>query len=129
MASFSKKGQVRFMSGRIAKSQIPLRSQTSLPPDAKFALITAKNALKAGALLRSFGNTSGRTELEGPPLPDPSKGCAYYEVQVGQARPGDPKGEKGQKRLVLEVNTSSKQILETYYTEEHYAKFTFFRIT
>jgi hypothetical protein len=120
---------VEIMSGRIAKSQIPVRSQASLPADATFALIQAKNALKAGASFASFGNERGRTDLEGPPLPDPSQGCDYYEIQVGQARPTDPKGEKGTKRLVVEVNTSSKQILEVYYTEEHYAKFTFFRIS
>lgn len=118
------------MSGRIAKSQIPIRSQASLPTDAKVALIEAKNALKARLPGRAFefGNERGRTDLEGPPLPDPSQGCAYYEVQVGQARPDDPQGERGSKRLVLEVNTSSRQLMETYYTEDHYAKFTFFRI-
>lgn len=116
------------MSGRIAKSQLPIRSQSSLPTDAKVALIEAKNALKAGLPMRVFGNQRGRTALEGPPLPDPSQGCAYSEIQVGQARPDDPQGEKGSKRLVLEVNTSSRQLMEIYYTEDHYAKFTFFRI-
>lgn len=71
------------MSGRIAKSQIPTRSQSSLPADALVALIQAKNDLKAGKTLRPFKNERGRTNLEGPPLPDPALGCAYVEVQVG----------------------------------------------
>jgi hypothetical protein len=116
------------MQSHFGKSQIPIKRQTSLPPDAKFAYIMATNTLKAGEVLRSFGNESGRTSLEGPPLPHPSQGGAYFEVQVGQARPGDPRGERGKKRFVLEIKTSSKQIEETDYAEGQYAKFTFFRI-
>jgi hypothetical protein len=116
------------MSGLIAKSQVPVKSASSLPPDVRFALITAKNQLKAGLVLRRFRNEQGRDDTEGPPLPKPSAGCDYYEVQVGEAREGDPQGEAGSKRLVLEVNSSSRQLMEIYFTEEHYAKFTFFRI-
>src|SRR5437899_3620076 len=116
------------MSGRIAKSQIPTRSRLSLPPDASFALMTAKNSLRERVELDTFRNARGRTDLEGPPLPDPSQGCVYYEVQVGKANENDPLGERGSKRLVLEVNTSSWQIMEIYYTDEHYAKFSFFRL-
>jgi hypothetical protein len=116
------------MSGRIAKSQIPLRYQATLPTDASIALIEAKNSFKAGGSLPRFSNARGNSLLEGPPLPDPAQGCAYFEKQVGHARPGDPKGERGSKRLVLEVNLSNNQILEIYYTEEHYGKFTFERV-
>jgi hypothetical protein len=116
------------MSGRIAKSQIPVKSQATLPSDALIALIEAKNLLKAGGRLRPFANERGNSPLEGPPLPDPSRGCIYYEKQVGYARLGDKKGESGVKRLVLEVNTSNNQIIEFYYSEEHYGKFTFTRI-
>lgn len=116
------------MSGRLPISQVPARTHTSLPPDAKVALALAKNTLKAGGCLRRFGNTQGRTPVEGPPLPKPSRGCEYFEVQVGYARPGDPRGDDGRKRLVLEVDTSARQIRETYYTEEHYAKFSFWRV-
>lgn len=116
------------MSGRIAKSQVPIRHQASLPTDALMALIEAKNILKAGGTLRSFSNSRGNSPIEGPPLPDPSQGCVYYEMDVGQARPGDPLGERGSKRIVLEVNESSRQIMEVYYTEEHYGKFTFARV-
>lgn len=116
------------MSGRIAKSQIPIRSQATLPPDALTALIETKNALRAGFRPARFGNRQGRTDLEGPPLPQLSNGCEYFEVDVGGARPTDPLGIRGTKRLVFEINTASNQILETYYTDEHYAKFSFFRI-
>ena len=116
------------MSGRIAKSQIPVRQQMSLPRDALTALIEAKNLLKRGGILPRFSNSRGNSPLEGPPLPDPSQGCTYLEQQVGQARPGDPQGIRGSKRLVLEVNETSKQILEVYFTEEHYGKFTFVRV-
>jgi len=116
------------MSGRIAKSQIPVKYQATLAADVIMALIEAKNVIKAGGSLRSFANEQGNSPQEGPPLPAPSQGCAYYEKQVGHARPGDPQGAKGLKRLVLEVNTSSKQIMEVYYTDEHYGKFTFVRI-
>jgi hypothetical protein len=113
-----------------------VRSQASLPPDATIALIKAKNKLKEpnidlkkpGGLLRRFLNDRGNSPLEGPPLPDPAQGCGYFETDVGLARPGDPKGERGSRRLVFEVNESSKQILEIYFTEEHYGKFTFERV-
>ena len=113
------------MSGRIAKSQIPFRSQASLPADVKFALVEAKNLIQAGFTVDGvFGNTRGRTDLEGPPLPAPSQGCKYYEKYVGQ----DRKGKAGSKRLLFEVNTSSRQIMEIYYSGEHYAKGTVVRI-
>jgi hypothetical protein len=115
------------MSGRIAKSQIPLKRHESLPPDAKFALIEAKNTLRGGIALALFRNQQGRQPGEGPPLPRPAQGCQYVEKQVGQAHPGDLRSA-GSHRLVLEVNVASGQILEVYYTEEHYAKDTFFRI-
>lgn len=116
------------MSGRIAKSQIPVRFQATLPVDATVALIEAKNLIRAGGTLRSFKNERGNSPVEGPPLPDPALGCEYFEKQVGLARPSDPKGQPGSRRLILEVNKSSKQVMEVYYTEEHYGKFTFQRI-
>lgn len=116
------------MSGRIAKSQIPVRYRATLPVDAMVALIEAKNMLRAGRTLRSFKNERGNSPVEGPPLPDPAMGCAYFEKQVGSAHSGDPKGQHGSKRLIFEVNSSTKQILEVYYTEEHYGKFTFQRV-
>ena len=99
-----------------------------LPPDVSVALIEAKNLLKVGGRLRTFGNDRGNSPLEGPPLPAPSLGCVYYEKQVGRAQPTDEMGESGSKRLVIEVNTSSNQILEVYYSGDHYEKFTFVSI-
>ncbi len=116
------------MSGRISKSQIPVRHQSTLPHEALEALIKAKNDIRANVPLRSFGNTRGNTRMEGPPLPGVSQGCDYYEIQVGKAREEDQKGEGGSKRLVLELNSKSKQIMEVYYTDAHYTKFTFVRI-
>lgn len=125
------------MSGRISKSQIPFLAHASLPTYARIALIEAKNKLKhgtaeelaKGTLFRTFQNKQGATNLEGPPLPAPDLGCQLFEFDVGQAHEGDPKGRRGVKRLVLEINISSKQIMEVYLTEEHYAKTSFVRIT
>lgn len=116
------------MSGRIAKSQIPIRAQASLPADAVVGLITAKNQLKAGVNLREFGNSRGNASTEGPPLPEPSLGCTYVEADAGHAHPADPRSQRGAWRFVFEFNPKSRQILETYYTEDHYGKFTFFRV-
>ena len=116
------------MSGRIAKSQIPVKSQTSLTPGTKAALINAKNRIRAGENLVEFQNNRGNSPLEGPPLPAPTQGCVYFEYQVGEARPDDPMGIRGSKRLVIEAYTASRKILEVYYTEEHYTKFSFVRV-
>ncbi len=115
------------MSGRIAKSQIPVLPQGALPLDALMALIEAKVLLNAGGTLKTFSNSQGNSPLEGPPLPKLSAGCAYYEKQVGHANLGD-KEKRGSKRLVLEMNTKSKQIMEVYYTEDHYEKGKFRRL-
>jgi hypothetical protein len=112
------------VSGRIAKAQIPLRAQATLPPDARIALAVTKNLLKAGKLPKPFRNEKGNSSLEGPPLPDPDLGHDYYEVPVGLDRAGG----KGSKRFVLEVHRNTKKIAETYYTDEHYGKFSFVRV-
>ena len=116
------------MSGFISKSRIATRSHSWLPPVAKQALIQAKNDLRNNVQVpfEVFGNNFGGPG-DGPPLPDVSQGCGYFEVQVGHAHPGDAE-PAGRHRLVLEINVSSRQILEIYYTEEHYAKGSFVRI-
>jgi hypothetical protein len=116
------------MSGRIAKSQIPVRHQGSLTEDARRSLIELKNCVKAGHRLEPFGNAFGSFPLQGPPLPDLSQGCRYFEFDAGQARPGDEMGIRGAKRFVIELNVKSRQIMEIYFTDEHYGKFTFVRI-
>lgn len=119
------------MSGRIAKSQVPTLSRDSLPPDVRSAIIAAKNGHRDGDLVRAvneFANRRDPLNATGPPLPTPSQGCEYYEWDVGQAHQDDTTSRRGKKRLVLEVNASSLEIKEIYYTDEHYAKFSFFRI-
>jgi len=50
----------------------------------------------------------------------------YHEFQVGESRHAQPTA--GRKRIVIEFHTASRQVLEVYYTEYHYLKFSFFRI-
>jgi hypothetical protein len=119
------------MSGRIAKSQVPILGRDSLPPDVREAVINVKNEHRRGELIRKvneFANRRDPLNASGPPLPTPQQGCAYFEWDVGHANDGDTISRRGRKRLVLEVNTSSLEIKEIYYTDEHYAKFSFFRI-
>ena len=47
-------------------------------------------------------------------------------LQVGESR--DPEPTAGKKRFVIEFHASSRQVREVYYTENHYLKFSFFRI-
>jgi hypothetical protein len=114
------------MSNRIHISRIPIKPLSTLPPDAKAALISAKNQLRFGPSLRQFGNSRGAYDGDGSPLPQLSAGCVYHEVQVGESR--DPQPNAGKKRFVIEFHTSSRQVREVYYTENHYLKFSFFRI-
>lgn len=116
------------MSGRIAKSQIPLRPRAQLPAEASVALISVKNELKKKALpAGKFDNRYGSGEGDGAPLPAPAQKCEYFEADVGTARDGDPLGRRGRKRLVVEINTASLQVMEVYYTEDHYRKLSFIR--
>jgi hypothetical protein len=115
------------VSGRIHKSRIPIRSHASLAPEVREEIANAKNALKAGPALPFFDNLPDRALADGPPLPVLSDGCRYFELQVGEAHPDDSR-PRGRRRLVLEVHQPSRRILEIYYTENHYAKFTFVRI-
>jgi hypothetical protein len=115
------------MSNRIHISRIPIKSQGSLGPDAKEALIEAKNKFRAGVVTRAFANSRGAYDGDGSPLPKLSAGCVYREVTVGAARQGDF-SSGGRKRLVIEVHESSRRIKEVYYTEKHYLKFSFYRI-
>ena len=115
------------MSNRIQISRIPIKQRSLLPPEAQAALIDAKNRLRAGSAVRGqFGNNRGAYDGDGSPLPQLSAGCVYQEVQVGES--SDPKPTDGKKRFVIEFHTSSRQVKNTYYTENHYLKFSFFRI-
>ncbi len=93
----------------------------------KETIINAKKDIDQNISLSLFGNAYGQVPGEGPPLPALSHGCKYVEFQVGSAHAGDPK-RAGRRRLVFEVHVGSRKVKETYYTEDHYAKFTFYRI-
>ena len=121
------------MSGRIHIDRIDNKSYLSLPDEVRLTIIAAKNAARSDnprtrgfADLRVYGNAFGGLE-DGPPLPRLSQGCIYREMDVGQAHPDDPKGSRGRRRLVFEVDASGK-LRETYYTEHHYAKGSFVRV-
>ncbi len=114
------------MSNRIHISRISTLPLLRLPSDAKTALIEAKNKLRSGHIFPEFDNQDD-SRGGGPPLPKLSVGCVYYEVRVGTAHPDDDR-PAGRKRLVLEYHDASREIREIYYTEEHYQKFSFYRV-
>lgn len=107
------------MSGKLSKSQIPMMSRSQLPADVQAAVIRFKNQIRSGAGLTPFGNTN-RPGM-GSPLPNLAAGCAYYECRVGGAHPGDAR-PGGVRRLVAEVNIKPRQVLEMYFTDDHYSK-------
>lgn len=112
------------MSGKLAKSQVPIIRQRQLPLPAKRAIAQLKNDLRRGQLPRRFGNTS--RDKAGSPLPRLDDGCVYFEVQVGHGRPGP--ADRGAQRLVVEIDEKSRQIREIYFTQKHYCKGTFYRV-
>jgi hypothetical protein len=114
------------MSGRIHKSRIPLKRLSDLPDPARESIIESKNRVRQEARLEPFGNEQGGPG-DGPPLPTLSRGCEYVEFQVGRANAGDAR-QAGRWRVVFELHMPSRQILNTYFTYEHYEKFTFYRI-
>ncbi|MEQ1825393.1 MAG: hypothetical protein ABL921_05580 [Pirellula sp.] len=114
------------MSNRIHISRIPLKSSSTLSAVAKQALIQAKNDLKSGVILPVFGNSRGAYDGDGSPLPQLTAGCEYLEVDVGQS--SDPQPNRGTKRFVIEFHTASRRVENIYFTENHYLKFSFYRI-
>jgi len=86
-------------------------SNDRLPPDVRVALIGFKNQIRTGIGLDPFANQEGG-------LPAAAVGQAYYEYQVGQAHPGDPR-PRGKRRLVALVD-AGRNILKIYFTDEHY---------
>lgn len=114
------------MSGRIHKSRIPIRALIALPHEIREEIIKAKNTIRDGIGLQVFLNQRGQPG-DGPPLPGLPDGSKYIECQIGQARPGDS-SPAGQRRVVFEVHINTKRIMETYYTDDHYAKFSFYRL-
>ncbi len=98
-----------------------------MPPEATEAISRLKGRLREGEFPEEFENRAQRTAGTGSPLPKPAQGCRYVEVNVGQAHPNDP-SQAGVMRLVAEINAKSMQILDLYFTNEHYAKGSFHRI-
>ena len=110
------------MSGMLAKSQVPVVSRSQLPADVQEAIVNLKNQLRAGQKV-GFKNRKDSCNATGQPLPKLANGCVYVEADVGRGRT-----DRGCRRLVAEVNAKSMQILEIYFTDEHYLKGTFARI-
>lgn len=115
------------MSGKVAKSQIPLISVARLPEDARVAVIRLKADIRQGIFPQRFGNRNRPLEGKGSPLPRLSDGCQYFEYPVGQAHPDDER-PTGSHRLVAEVDVKGRRIREIYYTTQHYAKRSFRRV-
>ena len=113
------------MSGKVSKSQIPVIPHVQVPADAKAAIIRLKNDLKMRQFPERFKNKN--PPGMGSPLPNLANGCGYFEVQVGAAHAGDPRSA-GSRRLVVEINEASCQIMEIYFTGDHYQKGTFARV-
>lgn len=114
------------MSNRIQVSRIETLPLAALNAEAHAALTDAKNRIRSGKTFPRFENKDD-SHGGGPPLPKPSAGCQYCEIQVGAAHPGDDE-PKGTRRLVAEFHEKSRQFKKVYYTEEHYRKMSFLRI-
>jgi len=116
------------MSGMVSKSQIPTYRRTSLPSDLQLALIQFKNQLREGTQLTVFWNgkpdTEGRRHPGPSPLPRLADGCVYYEYDVGRGH-----FHRGNRRIVAEVVAKSGDVREVYFTDDHYTKGSFVRLT
>src|SRR5438067_5921395 len=114
------------MSGMPSLSQIKRMSKFQLSPEELKSLIEAKNLVRSVESLdnlTSFLNNKEKFSQSGPsPLPGAAQGCGYYEFDAGK----DREGGRGCHRFVFEINRSSRQIEKILYTDEHYAKTTFF---
>jgi guanyl-specific ribonuclease Sa len=114
------------MSGMLSKSQVPTVGRGSLPVDVQAAIVNLKNGLRGASqnFPRTFNNRKEFANVTGQPLPKPSLGCSYVEFDVGCGRL-----DRGKRRLVAEVVESTGQIREIYFSDEHYRKGSFVRIT
>lgn len=63
-----------------------------------------------------------RRKALGPvdPLPPPEQGHEYREIRVGEARPDDPNGVAGKRRLIVELNQKALRVIRIYFTNDHY---------
>lgn len=67
--------------------------KATLGADVIAAIVKAKTDFQHGKL-REFAGAEFSDSVAG------RRGAKYYEADVGQARPGDPKGLRGRRRLV-----------------------------
>lgn len=105
------------------KEQMLVIHTGALPGDVRQAITAAKNSLR----IRLPGRNSifhNRPSV----LPNLDDGCQYYEFDVGAARPGDPQGRRGSRRLVLEIVTKAREVREIYFTDQHYTSGSFRRV-
>jgi guanyl-specific ribonuclease Sa len=105
------------------KAQIQPILMHALPNDVRLAIIAAKNSIRNRIPGRgaAFTNTPAV-------LPNLDDGCEYFEFDVGAARPGDPQGQRGKRRLVIEIVTKPREVREIYFTDEHYTSGSFRRV-
>ena len=93
------------------KLEREMLSNDRLPPDVRVAIIEFKNQIRAGQGLTVYDNRDSG-------LPATAVGQTYYEYQVGQAHPGDPR-PRGKRRLVALVD-AGRNILKLYFSDAHY---------
>ncbi|MBA2116870.1 hypothetical protein [Bremerella alba] len=111
------------MSGMIAKSQVPVARRSQLPADVQMGIVQLKNLVSSGRG-KTFGNIKDNKRLTGQPLPKLDQGCVYIEGDVGQGRV-----DRGKRRLVFEIVESTRQVREIYFSDEHYLKGSFVRVS
>ena len=73
---------------------------------------------------KSFANEKNRKRGQPEPLPDPSLGHEYVECDAGLTRDGG----RGCERFVFEAHARANSFQRIYFTDDHYAKFSFYVI-
>ena len=100
-----------------------LTFEAGIPDQIAQAIADAKNSLRA-----RLPGRNGIFDNRPPVLPKLDDGCEYFEFDVGAARPGDALGQRGKRRLVIEVVTKPRQVREVYFTDQHYTAGSFRRV-
>ena len=106
-----------------------------IAPDEKNQIRDVKYDITRGFIPGSYPTARAPVQPAGPTgilhhnapevLPRTRPGENYYEYQIGEARPNDPR-PRGRKRLVVLVRGT--KILKLYFTAEHYKKGSFVEI-
>jgi hypothetical protein len=97
--------------GKEEKGSMIGASKYSLGADVLAAIAKAKDDLRMHRLREYHG-----IELMNPQVGH--RGGKLFEAYVGEARPSDPRGAAGNRRLVLLVQ--SGRITEMYFSDSHY---------